>query len=194
MNHFKLIQSGIDPEPFLDEIASVEGAWEAATGRQDKIAVQREALAIPLRGLKKSAIGERRRRDVHESRWTAGSQHYPVARAFLRATATMLDSLLSRAKIVCLPAGRRVYPHIDRGEYYRLRNRYHLVLKSTHGSWLKAADEAVRMREGELWWFDNDQVHEAVNDGDEDRIHIIFDLLPRARAHEVFADQAVGAD
>ena len=41
------------------------------------------------------------------------------------------------------------------------------------------------MAEGELWWFDNDQMHEAFNDGGEDRIHIIFDLLPaemRARA------------
>ena len=43
---------------------------------------------------------------------------------------------------------------------------------------MKAGDEEIRMREGELWWFDNDQMHEAVNDGDEDRIHIIFDLLP----------------
>jgi aspartyl/asparaginyl beta-hydroxylase (cupin superfamily) len=193
MKHFKLIRAGVDPKPFLDEIASVEGAWDAVTGRQDKIAVQREAMAIPLRGLKKSAIGERKRRDVHESRWTSTSARYPVARAFLEETAGALDSLLSRAKVVCLPAGRRVYPHIDRGEYYRLRNRYHLVLRSTHGSWLKAADEEVRMGEGELWWFDNDQPHEAFNDGDEDRIHMIFDLLPRARAHEAFPALAEGA-
>ena len=186
MQYFRLVRSGIDPRPFLDEIASVNGAWEAATGRQDKIAVQREALAIPLRGLRKSAIGERKRRDVHESRWTGSAKDYPIACAFLREIATALDSELSRAKIVCLPAGRRVYSHIDRGDYYRLRNRYHLVLKSTHGSWLKAADEETRMGEGELWWFDNDQPHEAFNDGDEDRIHMIFDLLPSARIAEAF--------
>ena len=190
MQYFKLVRSGIDPRPFLDEIASVNGAWEAATGRQDKIAVQREALAIPLRGLRKSAIGDRKRRDVHESRWTGSAKDYPIACAFLREIATALDSELSRAKIVCLPAGRRVYSHIDRGEYYRLRNRYHLVLKSTHGSWLKAADEETRMGEGELWWFDNDQPHEAFNDGDEDRIHMIFDLLPKARIAEAFPYRA----
>jgi hypothetical protein len=72
MQYFKLIQSGIDPQPFLAEITSVDGAWATATGRQQKIAVQREALAIPLRGLRKSAIGDRKRRDVHESRWTTG--------------------------------------------------------------------------------------------------------------------------
>ena len=69
-----------------------------------------------------------------------------------------------------------------------MRDRYHLVLRSAAGSWLKAGDEEVRMREGELWWFDNKQMHEAMNDGDQDRIHMIFDLLPRARAQEVFGE------
>jgi len=190
MKYFQCIKADVDPCPFLEEITAIDGAWDAVTGRQDKIAVQREARAIPLRGLKKSAIGDKKRRDVHESRWTTASKRYPLACDFLERTATELDSLLGRAKIVCLPAGRRVYPHVDRGEYYRLRNRYHLVLRSTDGSWLKAADEEVRMREGELWWFDNDQMHEAVNDGEHDRVHMIFDLLPRARVAEAFPDRA----
>ncbi|SIO54635.1 Aspartyl/Asparaginyl beta-hydroxylase [Rhodovulum sp. ES.010] len=177
MKYFKRILHDIPTEPLLEEIASVDDAWAQATGRQDKIAVQREALAIPLRGLRKSMIFGRKRRDVHESRWTTASADFPLARAFLTDVATRLDADLGRAKIVCLPAGNTVYPHIDRGEYYRFRGRYHMVLKSSAGSWMKAGDEEVRMREGELWWFDNDQMHEAHNDGDEDRIHVIFDLL-----------------
>lgn len=193
MKYFKLIRSGIKPQPYLDEIFGVDDAWDTATGRQEKIAVQREALAIPLRGLRKTAVGQKKRRDVHDSRWTGGSKRFPLACAFLNEAAAELDSLLGRAKIVCLPAGRRVYPHIDRGEYYRLRNRYHLVLRSADGSWLKAADEEVRMREGELWWFDNDQMHEAHNDGKHDRIHIIFDLLPRSRMALAFPERAAVA-
>jgi hypothetical protein len=48
MRYFQLIQSGVDPKPFLDEIARVDGAWATATGRQQKGAVQREALARAL--------------------------------------------------------------------------------------------------------------------------------------------------
>ncbi len=190
MKYFKRIRAGIDPGPFLDEIAALGDAWAMVTGRQDKIAVQREALAIPLRGLRRSQIHGRKRSDVHESRWTSASAQFPHARAFLEETAAALGCDLSRGKIVCLPAGRRVYPHIDRGRYYRLRGRYHLVLKSAAGSWLKAADEEVRMGEGELWWFDNDQMHEAFNDGDQDRIHMIFDLLPHERRAEAEAETA----
>lgn len=180
MKYFKRILNNVPTEPLLNEIASVDDAWAQVTGRQDKIAVQREALAIPLRGMRKSMMYGRKNRDVHESRWTTVSESFPLARAFITDVATRLDADLSRAKIVCLPAGRVVYPHIDRGEYYRFRGRYHMVLKSTAGSWMKSGGEEVRMREGELWWFDNDQMHEARNDGDEDRIHIIFDLLPAA--------------
>ena len=75
MQYFKRLKSNVDTAPFLAEIESVSKAWDAATGRQDKIAVQREAKAIPLRGLRKSAIKGRERRDVHESRWPAGSRN-----------------------------------------------------------------------------------------------------------------------
>lgn len=190
MKHFQCMKSGIDTQPFLNEIELIDNVWAMSTGRQDKVKVQREALAIPLRGLKKSAIGDRERRDVHESRWTSSSTVYPMARVFLTGFADDRNSILGRAKIVCLPAGKRVYPHIDRGEYYRVRNRYHFVLRSSQGSWLKAADEEIRMQEGELWWFDNNQMHEALNDGDQDRIHMIFDMLPREMEQEVFGKAA----
>ena len=176
--------------PFLDEIASIPYAWHLSTGRQDKIAVQREAQAIPLRGLVKSKTNGRARRDVHESRFTTSSRAFVVARTFLESFAAEQQAEMGRAKIVRLMPGRRVYPHIDRGEYYRLRDRYHLILRSPTGSYLKSGDEEVRMREGELWWFDNDQMHEAYNDGDSDRIHLIFDLLPLSRYAEAYGDAA----
>ena len=190
MQFFTCLQKNIKTSPFLDEIASVESAWSQTTGRQNKIKVQREALAIPIRGLRKSAINGRKRRDVHESRWTTGSKDYPVASKFLSQFSLDKNALLGRAKIVCLPAGKKVYPHVDRGEYYQLRNRYHLVLRSSAGSWMRAGNEEVRMQEGELWWFDNKAVHEACNDGDQDRIHIIFDMLPIEYAATVFGKMA----
>jgi hypothetical protein len=181
MKHFQLIRSGVAVRPLLDELAAVTDAWDQQTGRQDKVRVQREALAIPLRGLRKSRCHGRARRDVQESRWTSGSPRFPGLCTLISTVAEELDCEPGRAKLVSLPAGRRVYPHIDRGEYYRLHERHHLVLRSSLGSWLRAGDEEVRMHEGELWWFDNRAVHEAFNDGGEDRIHLIFDLLPRAR-------------
>lgn len=185
MRFFRQLKQGLDPAPFLNDLAGIAGIWREQTGRQDAVSVQREALTVPLRGMVASAQGGRPRRDVHESRWTSGAQRLPRFQEFLKQIAAEEGSVLGRAKIVCLPAGRQVYPHTDRGEYYKVRNRYHYVLKSSLGSWLKAGDEDVRMREGELWWFNNKTLHEAKNEGEEDRIHLIFDLLPRHLETEV---------
>lgn len=185
MKHFRRLMSEAPTAPLLSELSAVSDAWAVATGRQDKIAVQREAMAVPLRGLRKSTIANRARRDVHESRWTNTSKPFQQARQFLTRFAKSQRGELGRAKLVLLPAGRRVYPHVDRGEYYLFRDRYHLVLKSTAGSWLRAGDEEVTMREGELWWFDNKAVHEAWNKGEEDRIHLIFDVLSREKKAEL---------
>ena len=192
MKYFRRVESGLDPQPLLDEIAGVEGAWSLNTGRQDKVKSQREAEAIPIRGLVKSKIHGRERRDVHESRFTTISQRFPLVRAFIENFAARQDAEMGRGKIVRLKPGHRVYPHIDRGEYYQHRDRYHLILRSPQGSYLKSGDEEIRMREGELWWFDNKQMHEAMNDGTDHRIHVIFDLLPHTRFALVYGTPATG--
>ncbi|HPG23995.1 MAG: aspartyl/asparaginyl beta-hydroxylase domain-containing protein [Spirochaetaceae bacterium] len=177
MRNFVMLADGVPVEPLLAEIDSVPGVWDRQTGRQ-RIRVQREAKAIPLRGLRKSRIQGRARRDVHESRFTTLSRSFPLAIDFIRSWAAKLDADLARARIVSLPPGQVVYDHVDRGEYYARRNRYHLVLQAEQ-SWMRCGDEVVSMSPGELWWFDNKLSHEARNEGSIDRIHMIFDLEPR---------------
>ena len=45
---------------------------------------------------------------------------------------------------------------------------------------MSSGSEAVVMREGELWTFDNKARHDARNPTDEPRVHLIFDVLPPA--------------
>ena len=177
MKYFRLEQDQIPIASILEELKQHPEAWAAQRGRQ-KIKVQREALSIPIRGLRKSKIAGRKRRDVHESRYTTISKQFPAVVDFILQWAEQKNAKIARAKIVKLIPGKRVYPHTDRGEYYAIRDRYHLVLQST-GSWMRAGDEEVRMHLGQLWWFDNKAVHEAINDSDQDRVHLIFDLEPR---------------
>ncbi len=184
MQYFRKVHDEIAVAPFLEEIAALADVWTGQAPRQPSAPVQREAPAIVLRGLRKSLQGDRPRRDVHASRWTTGSARLPGCRRFLDMFARSQNCLMGRAKIVRLPAGGQADPQVGRGAYYRLRDRYHLVLGSAVGSVLRAGGEEVRMREGELWWFDNKQVHEVINEGEEDCIHFIFDLLPRHLAHE----------
>jgi outer membrane protein assembly factor BamB/adenine/guanine phosphoribosyltransferase-like PRPP-binding protein len=175
MKYFKLVRSGIDVTPLLEEVRAQSEAWLIDTARQDKIRVQRETNTIFLR----SAVS---RPDLHinenqETRLTSVAKLFPRALAFMTEFAEQTNCVLSRATIVRLKPKAKVLRHIDEGSYYFLRDRFHLVLESSAGSVLRSGDEEVRMQEGDLWWFDNKQFHEASNEGDRWRIHYIFDLL-----------------
>ena len=50
MKYFKLIRSGVDVAPLLEEVHSQEQAWRLNTSRQDKIAVQRDTNTIFISG------------------------------------------------------------------------------------------------------------------------------------------------
>lgn len=82
----------------------------------------------------------RKRRDVIASRYATTSQSFPVARAFLEMAAMRHDAELGRAKLVRLMPGHRVHAHRDRSQYYAILDRFHLVLRSAAGRYLKSGD------------------------------------------------------
>ena len=153
--------------------------WSADTSRQRKIRCQRHTRNIFLRTARKPLPpGAKNANDVHESRIARAARKFPRTLAFCEHTATDLGAELGRATLVALLPKCKVYPHVDAGAYYRVRDRLHLVLKSSQGSPLSAGDETVVMREGELWAFDNKARHFAENLSSEPRVHLIFDVLP----------------
>ncbi len=179
MDHFRKIEEDIDVNPILVEVRSRPDMWSADTSRQRKVKCQRHTLNIFLRSPKKPLPpGAKNANDVHESRLTRAASLYPKALQFCIDVSDSLDGVLGRATLVTLLPKCRVYPHIDMGDYYRIRDRFHLVLKSASGSPLRAGEETVVMREGELWVFNNRVRHSAENLSDEPRVHLIFDVLP----------------
>ena len=106
------------------------------------------------------------------------AKHFPRALKFCEDLANRTNGELGRATLVALQPRGRVYPHKDLGDYYRIRDRFHLVLESREGSPLSAEEDVVVMQPGELWVFDNKVRHWAENASDESRIHLIFDILP----------------
>ena len=178
-SRFTLITRGIDVTPLLSELAAAPEMWLADTSRQRKVRCQRDTENIFLRVAKKPLPpGASNANDVHECRTTKTARRFPEALAFCQQVADLEGGGLGRVTLVALQPGGWVRPHVDTGEYYRVRERYHLVLKSATGSPLTCAGETVVMREGELWIFDNKSEHEARNPSDTPRVHLIFDVLP----------------
>lgn len=83
---------------------------------------------------------------------------------------------LGRCMINKIAPGGRISPHADTPAHAEYYSRFHIVLESNEQTTFLAGDEQVHMRAGEIWWFDNKQVHEVVNEGTSDRIHLVVDI------------------
>jgi len=177
LQNFRRLYASVDIAPFLQELARNDHRWTENQQRQN-IPAQRETQTIALRArVPEPGV---RMQDTHGTAWGPQAEHFPRTCEFLEEFARKHHGELARAMLVRLPPGGKVHRHIDEGEYFRLRDRHHLVIDSAAGSVFSCGDERVRMRNGELWWFDNKTPHHAINDGTSWRVHLIFDLTPRA--------------
>lgn len=83
-------------------------------------------------------------------------------------------SHISRAAFFRLPPGERVLTHIDDGDYYLNKDRFHL---SIQGEYLYTVDDESKViKPGTLFWFDNKKQHSAHNISEIDRITLVFDI------------------
>ena len=181
MTHFIKISDDVYIVPLLEELQASPEMWLDDTSRQRKVRCQRHTQNIFLRAPKKPLPpGAKNANDVHESRLARAAAKFPCNLAFCERIADEQGGTLGRATLVTLLPKSRVFPHVDTGAYYRIRDRFHLVLKSPVGSPLTAEGKTVVMREGELWVFNNKVRHWADNPSDEPRVHLIFDVLPSA--------------
>lgn len=79
-----------------------------------------------------------------------------------------------RCGFLSLPIGGIVGTHIDIGDYYQTRDRYHLSIQGTYR--YTVGDESVIVEPGTLLWFDNKLEHGTENIGDCTRITFVFDV------------------
>jgi len=162
-----------------EELRRNDSLWMVDQSRQQRISVQRHTQSIFLRGLVRNPGSTQSSNDIQESALTRFAPSFPATLEFLKRVAEHEDGELCRALYVRLSPHSVVYPHVDKGSYYACRDRYHLVMDSPGGSYMKCEGEEVVMQAGELWWFNNKIVHESANPSDEWRVHLIFDLFPK---------------
>lgn len=110
--------------------------------------------------------------------------NYPVMKGLPHVYQTCLNIMyhvrgeaLGRVVITKLKPGGKIYPHKDEGEAADIYDRYHLVLQGDEGNTFIVNGEEQVMRVGELWWVNNHDLHSVENRGEEDRIHMIIDVL-----------------
>jgi quercetin dioxygenase-like cupin family protein len=178
MRHFQRIADGVDLAPLLAALAAHPELWGAdelrVTYAEDS--PHREVDDILVRfnaGRDPATLG-----DDLECIWQpAVSPLFLIRSLALDLMRRVGGERLGRVMLTRLAPGKQIHPHADvLGAYAHYYNRVHLVLQSSPGCVFHAGQESVWMRPGEAWLFDAHAVHSVVNNGADDRIHLIVDV------------------
>lgn len=179
MKNFLLVASGIDVLPLLHAIQRQPDLWDRdrlrtthpGTPHTEVSDIWLRFNALPKDGEEAKIL------DEHESINYPAMFALPEARPLIFGMMARLSAeRLGRCLITKLKPGGRIAPHVDGGSHAAYYDRYHIVLQAFPGSVFRAGDETVQMRPGEVWWFDNSAEHEVINNGSDDRIHLLIDL------------------
>ena len=164
-----------------NELRANEDCWLLDTSRQDKIACQRDTQTIFLRVAATAQTPGIPTASVHASRDSKVSIKFPRTMAWLADVLHPLGGEPGRAMLVRLKPSGQIFRHIDRGDYYQVRHRFHVMLNAPEGCWLECGGERWATRTGQIIWFDNKCPYEEGNPSGEWSVRMIVNILPHAR-------------
>ncbi len=172
-NHY-FIESHLNIDLLVEEFNRVR-PWLNLGGRSE---VFRDSSVIPLRYF----LRTRNNKNIFytnllRSYPTSNYELLPLTISWVKDFAYRHNSSLCWVIFSVIKPASQVYLHNDQGIYFAATNRFHLVFKST-GSKMISGGQIQVYKKGEVWLLNNKVPHEAFNDSDEERVHLIFDLLP----------------
>ena len=175
MDNIKIIKTGLNVSKILAQLNKHPEDWGGQTrvdGAKSMLTygfpeVNAGVLQLVMGGVEKMEdyVG-----DTEICIPTPAIQHHTEVVGFMKRH----FKTFSRCGFLSLPVNGIVGTHIDIGDYYRTRDRYHLSIQGTYI--YTVGDESVTVEPGTLLWFNNKLPHGTHNIGDCVRITFVFDV------------------
>lgn len=188
MRNFYRLTTGANVIPLmlaLHRFEKSQGIWKADTYLRDYPQgpfgdVESVILRFPSRSgheQEKAQAEKVEGFDQHESIDHPPFLLLPEARPLIFGLMAMVNGeRLGRCIINKLRPGGTISVHTDSYDHASYWDRFHIVLQTQPGVLFSCGGESVHMQTGEVWWFDNSETHEVINNSSDDRIHLVVDI------------------
>ena len=122
---------------------------------------------------------------------TPALDRLPTIQRFLHE---VIPGKIGKALLVNLKPGRVIPRHRYKRDYFATAYRFHVAIVTSEHVHFNCGQRFYNMKAGEVWVIDNLGKHAVINDGTEDRLHLIFDVFVDDRTTEVVrnADYSLG--
>lgn len=176
MNNFQCLASNVDVIPLMNAIMRDPALWNQHTLRTAHPGTahsQVDDIWLRFNETEDPEAVVDDKECVNYPAWWALPQARPIIFDLMRR---IEGERLGRVLVTRLRPGGKIDPHVDGGAPATYYDRFHVVLNAAPGCLFRAGDEKVQMATGQVWWFDNTKEHEIINNGADDRIHLIVDI------------------
>lgn len=175
--YIKVLETGIDVSAIKQQLKDYAEDWGAQKKMQGvHDLVDEYGFPAVSAGVLQLVIGVTHNAEeyVGDSEMCAPTPAFQHHTEILTTLSRLGFRNISRCGFLSLPVGGTVGTHIDKGDYYLTRDRYHLSIQGTYK--YHVGDEEIVISPGMLVWFDNKEPHGTENLGDETRITFVFDV------------------
>lgn len=175
MKNIRVIQSGINVSKILKQLEKYPEDWGAQRNIDGALSMLNRGFPEVTAGVLQLVIGGVESLDEYVGDTeicipTPACEHHTEILRFIKRH----FKKFGRCGFLSLPVGGSVGRHIDIGNYYKTRNRYHLAIQGSYRYFV--GDESIEINAGDLIWFDNKLEHGAENIGGCVRITFVFDV------------------
>lgn len=171
----------VDSEPLAAALLSAdETIWSEYVERQKSYEVHEQTRSIVLLFAEVSnwpAVDVTKEAGWDRFAAVAVPVMHQIIRNWYSPGGTIIRAMAAR-----LFAGARIIPHRDAHPSFAAGHRIHVPIATNPRVRFMIDGQPQRLEAGHAYEINNQKTHSVMNRGDTDRIHFIFDYVPRGKA------------
>ena len=157
------------------EINKLEKEWQEDTHRQDGFPIHKETVTYFLTDYPLEwEIGDPYTGSVRNPE----SKLYTLVKPIIEDLEQFHNGRVGRAIFPKLSANKDIGGHVDGGGYLEVVRRHHIPIITNSDVWFNVGKGWINMFEGECWEINNRKWHEVSNESNQDRVHLLIDIIP----------------
>lgn len=164
-----------DIQAIKNEVLKLEEEWLKDTSRQELFAVHKETTTVFLTDY---ALEWKLYEPYAGSIREPESLLYKLVEPIIKDLEQLHNGRVGRVIFPKLKAGKKIDGHMDGGDYLDVSRRNHIPIVTNSKVFFAIDKGLLNMHEGECWEINNMRYHEVINDSEEDRIHLLIDIIP----------------
>lgn len=162
-------------ELLSDYIKSYDKEWQLDTSRQKIFDVHKhtETYFIHEHSLLWK-VGDKHQGKIISNDTALVSLVWPIVEDLEK----FYDGKAGQVILVKLGSFSSIDKHKDYGEYLIASRRNHIPITTNLNNTFTVDKDTISMKQGECWEINNSKTHSVQNNSNEDRIHLIVDIIP----------------